>query len=139
MEEYTSDEEYKHPTYVLGQKVPDFRTAGSHVTHDDLIYAEDLQPFVVVVDKPNGKRRNYVGVVGRLDMVDQNTVGYALMVIGLKKVVRADLTQIFMSDCDLLPPRGIDWDGDRHFDPEAVVDAFWNPSPEAQDDPAGSA
>jgi hypothetical protein len=51
----TSDREDKIPTYVLGQKMPDYRTFGEPATHDDISSAGKFDAFVVKVEKPGQK------------------------------------------------------------------------------------
>jgi len=133
-EKFTSDEEDKPPTYVLGQKVPDFRTTGPSAMHDEILKAEKFQPFVVRVTRPDGTVRNYVGVTGGHFFMDRDgDLEYVYMIIGPKKVVKAYPWDIWScKNCTLLYPCGYGSstrNGKQIFSKSAIMRAYFESLP----------
>ena len=125
----TSDREEKPPTYVLGQKVPDFRTTGPSAINDEILGAEKFEPFVVNVLRSNGTHRNYVGITGEFFMDVNGDLEYVYMIIGSKKVVKAYPWDIWTcKDCTLLYPNGYGSstrNGKIRFSKTAIMRAYF--------------
>ncbi len=106
------------------RSVPDVRTFGEPATHDDISSAGKFDAFVVKVDKPDGNDRNYVGIVGALNMTDNDTIEHALMIIGPTKVAKVAQENIFLCDCDMLFPAGYgrnNKNGKKSFSKSAIM------------------
>ena len=130
---FTSDEEDKPPTYVLGQKVPDFRTTGPSAMHDEILEAEDFKPFVVRVTRSDGTDRNYVGITGEFFMGVNGDLEYVYMIIGPEKVVKAYPWDIWTCEkCTLLYPCGYGSstrNGKKLFSKSAILRRYFESLP----------
>jgi hypothetical protein len=110
------------PTYKLGQELPGFE--GWPAALPILVDAEDLEPFVVKEEQPDGSPKYIVAVVGALMMEKPGKLDHALMVTGHKKVVVAELDDIFVITAHLDYPEKEE-DTDSDFDIDVTMDHYW--------------
>ncbi len=113
------------PRFVLGQKLSEARREGS-VNHSDLVYSRRLEPFLV-----EHNNKNYVGIVGELHMLNNDTVDHVYMIIGANRVVNVQPSDVYHVHCSLAPPRGYSWGrrGNKiRFSVSAVMARYWDRS-----------